>query len=70
MRQKRLRTKLFRVWLHEKELEFLNTYAEDSMLTASEVIRSLIHEVMKREGFEIKEPSLPEQLNTKKGVKK
>jgi len=58
MRQKRLRTKLFRVWLHPRELEFLNKYADESMLTASEVIRALIHELMKQEGHEIKEPSL------------
>ena len=67
MRQKRLRTKLFRVWLHEKELAFLNLYAEENMLTASEVIRSLIHGLMKREGYEIKEPFLPEPSNAKKG---
>ncbi len=66
MRQKRLRTKLFRVWLHEKELAFLNLYAEESMLTASEVIRSLIHGLMKKEGYEIKEPSLP-KTKIKKG---
>jgi hypothetical protein len=58
MRQKRLRTKLFRVWLHPNELKFLNNYAEESMLTASEVIRTLIHELMKQEGHEVKEPSL------------
>jgi len=67
MRQKRIRTKLFRVWLHPKELDFLNQYAEDCMLTASDVIRGWLHEVMKREGYEIKEPSLPESKT--KGVK-
>ncbi len=60
MRQKRLRTKLFRVWLHPKELEFLNNYAEENMFTASEVIRALIHQLMKKEGYKIKEPLLPE----------
>ena len=30
------------------------------MLTASDVIRGWIHEIMKREGYEIKEPTLPE----------
>jgi len=69
MRQKRIRTKLFRVWLHPKELEFLNEYAEDCMLTASDVIRGWLHEVMKREGYEIKEPSLPESKTKNKGVK-
>jgi len=68
MRQKRVRTKLFRVWLHEKELEFLNEFAEESMLTASEVVRALIHQLMKREGYKIKEPLLPRKI-TKKGRK-
>jgi len=40
------------------------------MLTASDTVRGWIHEVMKREGFEIKEPRNPEPSNTKKGVKK
>jgi hypothetical protein len=61
MRQKRIRTKLFKVWLHEKELEFRNKYAEDAILTVSEVIRALIHQLMKREGHEIKDPSLSTQ---------
>ena len=69
MRTKRVRTKLFSAWLHPKELEFLNTYAEDNMLTASEIIRGWLHEVMKREGYEIKEPSLPESKTKIKGVK-
>ncbi len=70
MREKRIRTKLFRVWLHPKELEFLNSYAEANMLTASEVVRGWIHEVMKREGYEIKEPSLPKtKPKSKKGGK-
>jgi len=69
MRTKRVRTKLFSVWLHPRELDFLNQYAEDCMLTASEVIRALLHEVMKREGHEIKEPSLPETKLKKKGRK-
>ncbi len=61
-----MRTKLFRVWLHPRELDFLNTYAEKNMLTASELIRGWIHEIMKREGHEIKEPSLPEQKSKKR----
>jgi len=69
VRTKRVRTKLFSAWLHPKELEFLNTYAEDNMLTASEIIRGWLHEVMKREGYEIKEPSLPESKTKNKGVK-
>ena len=68
MRVKRIRTKMFQVWLHPNEFEFLTTYAEENMLTASETVRGWIHEVMKREGYEIKEPSLPESSKTKKGV--
>ena len=68
MRQKRLRTKLFRVWLHPKELDFLTDYAEINMMSASEIIRGWIHEVMKREGYEIKEPSLP-KIKPNKGGK-
>jgi len=70
MRVKRIRTKMFQVWLHPNEFEFLTNYAEENMLTASEIVRGWIHEVMKREGFVIKEPSLPEPSNNKKEVKK
>ncbi len=52
---------MFQVWLHARELDFLNRYAEENMFTASEVIRALIHQLMKREGYEIKEPLLPKQ---------
>jgi hypothetical protein len=31
------------------------------VFTASEIVRGWIHEVMKREGYEIKEPSFPEK---------
>jgi len=61
---------MFQVWLHPNEFEFLTTYAEDNMLTASETVRGWIHEVMKREGHKIKEPLLPESSKTNKGVKK
>jgi hypothetical protein len=40
------------------------------MLTASEIVRGWIHQVMRKEGYDIKEPSLPESSKTKKGVKK
>jgi len=70
MISKRLRTKMFQVWLHPREYEFLATYSEDNMLTASETVRGWIHQVMKKEGYDIKEPSLPESSKTKKGVKK
>jgi len=38
------------------------------MLTASEVVRALIHQLMKREGYKLKEPLLPE-TKIKKGRK-
>ena len=58
MREKRIRTKLFSLWLHEKELEFLKDYSEKSYMTSSEVIRSLLRQLMKQEGVDVKEPIL------------
>jgi len=58
MREKRIRTKLFSLWLHEKELEFLKDYSEKSYMTSSEVMRSLLRQLMKQEGVELKEPKL------------
>jgi len=58
MREKRIRTKLFSLWLHEKELDFLKDYSEKSYMTSSEVIRSLLRQLMKQEGVELKEPKL------------
>jgi hypothetical protein len=66
MREQRLRTKLFQTWLHPNELEFLKSYADVNMMTSSELVRGWIHEVMKREGYKIKEPSLPEQKSKNK----
>jgi len=60
MPQKRIRTKLLQCWLHPREFEFLSDYAEENMSTYSEIVRGWLHEVMKREGFDLKEPSLPE----------
>lgn len=51
MRQKRVRTKIFHVWLHPKEYEFLADYAESNMLTASELIRYWIRQAMEKEGL-------------------
>ena len=62
--------KRMQVWLDEIEYEFVQAYAKDNHLMVSELIRGWIHEVMKREGYEIKEPSLPERSNTKKGAKR
>jgi len=61
MRENRLRDKMLHVWLHEKEHKFLNKYAVKNMST-------WIHEVMKNEGYKIKEPLNPEKI--KKGGKK
>ncbi|HEX3034707.1 MAG TPA: hypothetical protein VHT73_06160 [Thermodesulfobacteriota bacterium] len=58
------------VWLDETELSFLQEYARRNHLMISELIRGWIHEVMKREGYKIKEPSLPEtKRKSKKGGK-
>jgi len=61
MREKRIRTKLFSLWLHQKELDFLKDYSEKSYMTSSEVIRSLLRQLMKQEGVEVKEPLLVEE---------
>ena len=53
---------MFQVWLHPNEFEFLTTYAEENMMTASETVRGWLHEVMKMEGYEIKEPRNPEKI--------
>ena len=66
MIQKRLRQKMFRVWLNEKEHKFLSQYANKNLLTASELFRGWLHEVMKREGYELREPLLPESTGRKK----
>jgi len=52
--------KRLQVWLDETEYEFIQQYAKDNHLMVSELIRGWIHEVMKREGYLIKEPALPE----------
>jgi len=68
--RKKNKQKRFQVWLDETELDFMYKYAEQNHMTGSELVRGWIHEVMKREGFKIKEPTLPEPENAKKGVKK
>lgn len=61
--------KRMQVWLDETEFSFVQQYAKENHLMVSELIRGWIHEVMKREGYVLKEPSLPEASNTKKGAK-
>ena len=60
MKDQRLRSKLFQCWLHPKEVRFLNRYAKKNLSTSSDIFRGWLHEVMKREGFDLKEPLLPE----------
>ena len=62
--------KRLQVWLDETEFEFIQAYAKENHLMVSELIRGWIHQIMKREGYQIKEPSLPEPSNTKKGGNK
>jgi hypothetical protein len=61
--QKRFRPKLIHIYLHSEEDKFLRSYAEDNFLTVSELIRGWIHETMKSEGIDIKEPTQPKLLN-------
>jgi len=68
--RKKKKLKRFQVWLGETELDFMYKYADQNHMTGSELIRGWIHEVMKREGYDIKEPILPEPSKTNKGVKK
>jgi len=65
MKDRRIRTKMFQVWLHPGEYEFLKNYSEKNMLNASETIRGWIHEVMKMEGHDMKEPRNPEEFLNK-----
>lgn len=62
--------KRMQVWLDGTEFSFIQKYAKENHLMVSELIRGWIHEVMKREGFDIKEPSLPEPSNSKTGGNK
>ncbi len=64
--QKRFRPKLIHIYLHAEEDKFLKSYAEDNFLTVSELIRGWIHQTMKNEGYEIKEPIYHENLTKKK----
>jgi len=62
--------KRMQVWLDQVEYKFIQRYAKENHLMVSELIRGWIHEIMKREGYKIMEPSLPEPSNTNKEVKK
>ncbi len=63
MIEKRLRDKKIHIWLSHKEKDFLTKYSSESLMTSSEVVRSLIRQLMKQEGIDLKEPKL--QFNNK-----
>lgn len=65
----RLRPKSMHIYLHPEEDKFVREYADRNYLTVADLIRGWIHEVMIREGYKIKEPSLPEQKPKKRGGK-
>jgi hypothetical protein len=60
MREK-LKDKKLQLWVDSDEFSFLQEYSKRNHLTISELVRGWIHEVMKREGHNITEPSLPEK---------
>ncbi len=62
---KRFRPTLIHIYLHPDEDKFLKEYATKNYLTVSELVRGWMHEVMKREGYEIKEPWMPERKSKK-----
>jgi hypothetical protein len=62
---RRFRPTLIHIYLHPDEDKFLKKYASRNYLTVSELVRGWMHEVMKREGYEIKEPSMPERKSKK-----
>ena len=59
MRDK-IKQKRFQVWLDQVELDFIYKYARENHLSGAELIRGWVHEVMKREGYRIIEPMIPE----------
>jgi len=67
MSTKRFRPNLIHIYLHPEEDKFIKAYAEQNLLAVSELVRGWIHETMKREGYEINEPSLPETKLTIEG---
>lgn len=68
MKSKRFRPNLIHIYLHKEEDKFIREYAEKNYLSVSELIRGWIHEIMKREGHDIKEPLLLE-TNKRNGGK-
>ncbi|MCZ6685895.1 MAG: hypothetical protein O6849_07930 [Candidatus Dadabacteria bacterium] len=62
MTAKRFRPNMIHIYLHPEEDKFIKDYAERNVLTVSELIRGWIHETMKSEEIDIKEPTLPKIL--------
>jgi len=60
---------MIHIYLHPEEDRFLKAYAEKNYLSVSELVRGWIHEAMKREGYDIKEPLVPESKKTQKEAK-
>ncbi len=58
MIEKRLRDKKMHIWLSNQEKDFLADYSSKALMTSSEVVRSLIKQLMKQEGIQLKEPKL------------
>ncbi len=67
MGKNRFRPNLIHIYLHPEEDKFVRGYAEKNFLTVADLIRGWIRELMKREGYKLKEPSLPEQKSKKGG---
>ena len=63
--RRRLKDRKLQMWVDSDEFGFLWEYSKKNHLTVSELIRGWIHEVMKREGYAIIEPFLPEQKSKK-----
>lgn len=68
MSSNRFRPNMIHIYLHPEENKFLKDYAETNFLTVSELIRGWLHEVMKSERIDIKEPALP--ISNKRKSKK
>jgi len=64
---KRLRTKRINVWLHEKELEFINGYSENHLMTVSELVRYWIHQAMEKEG-KLKDISIDTKIKARRST--
>lgn len=58
------RTKGFFMRLHPDEYEFLKKYAKKNYLNVAEIIRRLLHELMKREGVPLGDLTLSKEKPT------